>query len=85
VVTAIRELLRLTPVYEQVEGGWTQAGLVELPGVITAAPTREEAQDMLLDALREFLLSFGDGSPPPSANETEGLTLSVTIDRSPAA
>jgi len=44
VVNAVRELLQLTPTYEQVEGGWTQAGLVELPGVITAAPSREEAR-----------------------------------------
>ena len=44
VVNAVRELLQLTPTYAQVEGGWTQAGLVELPGVITAAPSREEAR-----------------------------------------
>lgn len=81
-MNAARELLQLTPVYEQVEGGWTQAGLMELPGVITAAPSREEAQDMLLDALREFLLSFGDGhtdgtlSPDPDA-----LTLTISVGR----
>jgi hypothetical protein len=75
---AMRELLQLTPVYEQVEGGWTQAGLLELPGVITAAPSREEAQDMLVDALREFLLSFSDGvTPATAAASPEGLTLTV--------
>jgi predicted RNase H-like HicB family nuclease len=81
-----RELLHLTPVFEQVEGGWVQAGLVELPGVITAAPSREEAQDMLLDALREFLLSLGDGAPATAAeDDTEGLTLIVSINGSSAA
>lgn len=89
-VSPTRELLHLTPVYEQVEGGWTQAGLLELPGVITAAPSRDEAEDMLLDALREFLLSFGDSTGdttrgPTAPADAEGLTLSVTIERSPAA
>lgn len=58
-MNAVTELLQLTPSYEQLEGGWPQAALVELPGVITAAPSREEAQDMLLDAFREFVLSLG--------------------------
>ena len=48
----------LTAIYEPVEDGWVQARIREMPGVITAAPTRAEAEDMLLDALREFLLSF---------------------------
>lgn len=52
--------LSLTAVYEPVEGGWTQARIAELPAVITAAPTQEEAKDALLDALREYLLSLGD-------------------------
>lgn len=85
-VMATRELLHLTPVFEQVEGGWIQAGLVELPGVITAAPTREEAQEMLLDALREFLLSLGGGAPATGTEgDTEGLTLIVSINGSSAA
>jgi hypothetical protein len=85
-VNATRELLHLTPVFEQVEGGWVQAGLVELPGVITAAPSREEAQAMLLDALREFLLSFGDGSPATATSGgADGLTLTVIVSDSSAA
>ena len=48
-VKTARELLQLTPVYQQVENGWTQAEVVDLPGVITAAPSREEAQEMLLE------------------------------------
>jgi predicted RNase H-like HicB family nuclease len=51
--------LSLTALFEPVEGGWTQARIVELPAVITAASTRDEARDMLLDALREYLLSLG--------------------------
>jgi predicted RNase H-like HicB family nuclease len=85
-VTAMRELLQLTPTYEQVEGGWTQAWLLELPGVITAGPSREEAEDMLVDALREFLLSFSDGlTPATTAASPEGLMLTVHIGPAPAA
>lgn len=51
--------IRLTAVYEPVESGWTQARIEELPAVITAAPTVDEARELLLDALREYLLSLG--------------------------
>ena len=81
-----RELLHLTLVFEQVENGWTQASLMEMPGVITAAPTRAEAHAMLLDALREFLLSFGPAHKVGSPNDEDGLTLTVSLGRStPAA
>ena len=84
-VNTVREL-QLTPVYQQVEDGWTQAEIVELPGVITTAPSREEAQEMLLDALREFLLSFG---PAPTtalmSRESDALTLSISVGWTPAA
>jgi predicted RNase H-like HicB family nuclease len=84
-VNKVQELLHLTPVYEQVEAGWTQARIAEIPGVVTAAPTREEAQDMLLDALREFLLSFGPGEPNPAFAHSEGsLTLTANLSE-PAA
>jgi hypothetical protein len=85
-VNAVRELLRLTPVYQQVENGWTQASLVELPGVITAAPSREEAHEMLLDALREFLLSFGPGPmAAPMNGQPDALTLTISVGQAPAA
>ena len=48
----------LTAVYEPVENGWIQARIAELPGVITAAPTQEEAKDLLVDALCERLLAL---------------------------
>lgn len=83
-VDAAQELLRLTPVYEEVEGGWTQARLVELPGVITAAPTRDQAHDMLLDALREFILSFGPAPAAPSASgHADELMLTISVGSAP--
>ena len=51
--------LSLTAVFEPVEGGWTQARLAEIPAVITAAPTLDEAREMLADALSEYLLAEG--------------------------
>jgi len=56
---------------------WTQARIVELPDVITAGPTRAEAKTLVLDALREYLLSLrreatdGDG-------ERESIALTIT-------
>ena len=57
--------ISLTAVYEPVENGWTQARIEELPGVITAAPTLEEAKELLADAVREYLLALGEGERAP--------------------
>jgi|tagenome__1003787_1003787.scaffolds.fasta_scaffold19044652_2 predicted RNase H-like HicB family nuclease len=65
--------IELTIAYEAVEAGWTQARIVELPAVITAGPTRADAKELVLDALREYLLSLqsdsghGDGEREPVA------------------
>ena len=53
---------RLTAVYEPVEDGWVQARIEELPWVITAAPTRKEAAELLLDAVRGYLLALPDAT-----------------------
>jgi predicted RNase H-like HicB family nuclease len=68
--------IQLSIIYEPVEAGWTQARIAELPGVITAAPTRAEAKDMVLDALREYLLSFTE--EPPDEGEREPVALTIT-------
>ena len=63
----------LTALYETVEQGWTQASLLELPGVITAAPTQQEAAELLLDALHEYLLAAkGSGQPGPPPDALQG-------------
>jgi predicted RNase H-like HicB family nuclease len=50
---------------EPVEDGWVMARIEEFPEVITAAPTRDEARLMALDALREYLASdVPNGSVP---------------------
>ena len=70
-------VLSLTVVYQEVEAGWTQARLADVPGVITAGRTREEARDLLVDALEQFLKSHavGTGSEGPSSADTEELRL----------
>lgn len=71
--------MRLTPVYEVVEEGWTQARLREFPGVITAAPTRAQAREQLVDALREYLLSLAPAtSPDAREDDAEDLLVLVT-------
>jgi predicted RNase H-like HicB family nuclease len=64
-------MVRFTPIYEEVENGWIQGRIKELPGVITAAPTRDEARDMLADALHEFVaFHVEEGKPLPVQAET---------------
>jgi predicted RNase H-like HicB family nuclease len=52
---ATTDQLSFTISLEPVEEGWFMARVEEFPEVITAAPTREEARLMALDALREYL------------------------------
>lgn len=65
--------LSLTAVFEPVEGGWTQASLLDVPGVITCAPTRARARELLVDALEQFLRSHAVGEPaePPRGERAE--------------
>ena len=69
--------LELSIVYERVEDGWTQARIAEYPAVITAAPTRESAKELVLDALREYLLSLADGAPSGDG-EREPVALTIS-------
>lgn len=63
--------LSFTAVFEPVEAGWVEARIREFPAVITAAPSLDEARDLLADALAEYLraLAAEDGVLP------EGVTL----------
>lgn len=69
--------LQLSIVYEPVDNGWTQARIAEYPAVITAAPTREDAKELVLDALREYLLSLAD-EPPDDGGERDPVALTIT-------
>lgn len=69
--------IQLSIIYESVENGWTQARIAELPSVITAARTRAEAKDLVLDALREYLLSLTEDEQD-SEGEREPVALTIT-------
>jgi hypothetical protein len=56
--------IALTVVYEEVEGGWTQATIAEMPAVITAAPSRATAKTLIVDALHEYLRSLEQEAAP---------------------
>jgi predicted RNase H-like HicB family nuclease len=49
--------ISISIVYEPVEHGWVQARIEGIPEVITAGRTKDEARELVLDALREYLLS----------------------------
>ncbi len=76
------ERFELTAVFEPEEDGWFHGYIAELPGVITAGPSLEEAKRLLPDALREYLLSFQDESAPPAedAPGVERVPLAVSVD-----
>ena len=68
-----------TVVFEEVGDGWIQARLHELPAVITATPSREQAAEDVVDALREYLLSLRDVPEPRSEPDDTADTLQLTI------
>jgi hypothetical protein len=74
--------LVFTAVYEPVEDGWTQARIEQLPAVITVAPTADEAKEVLVDALSEYLLSLGGSDQPssPPAGSAERLPFEIVIN-----
>ena len=61
--------LSYTAAFEEVENGWIQARIVEVPGVITVGPNRDEARDLLRDALREYLASFMESDRAETASD----------------
>jgi predicted RNase H-like HicB family nuclease len=69
-----------TAVFEPVENGWTQARIAELPGVITAAPSVDQAKEQLVDALREYLLALQQPHGPEGDFVGARGAVHVTID-----
>ena len=69
----------LTVVFEQVENGWIQARIAEIPAVITVGHDREEARSLVEDALREYLLATTPGEGPSVATADEVETVSLVL------
>ena len=71
--------MELHVVFEPDENGWVRATIEELPGVITCAPTLDEARERVRDALDEWLaaLTSTERAVVGSQATRETLTLSV--------
>lgn len=71
--------MELHVVFEPDAEGWMRATIEELPGVITCAPTLEEARELIRDALAEWLaaLTTTERAAIGSDATRETLTLSV--------
>jgi predicted RNase H-like HicB family nuclease len=48
------------PSFTQVEDGQVQATVDELPGLVTAGCSHQEAKSMLVDALHFYLVAVGE-------------------------
>jgi len=68
----------LTLVFEPVEDGWVMARIAELPAVITQGRNRDDAREMLADALREYLAATGQPAVDIGADH-ELVTVSLTL------
>ena len=71
--------MELHVVFEPDENGWVRATIEELPGVISCAPTRDEARELVRDALDEWLAALTSTERATVGSEAtrETLTLSV--------
>jgi predicted RNase H-like HicB family nuclease len=72
-------VVELHVVFEPDEEGWVRATIEELPGVITCAPTLDEARERVRDALDEWLqsLTSAERATMGADGTRETLTLSV--------
>lgn len=72
-------MLELHAIYQPDEDGWVHASIQELPGVITAAPTLEQARELIRDALEEWLATLTTTERTTFSDDAtrETLTLSV--------
>jgi len=71
--------MELHVAFEPDEGGWVRATIEELPGVITCAPTLDEARTLIRNALDEWLQALTSEERATIGAEAtrETLTLSV--------
>jgi len=58
------ERLALTIVYEEGGDGWIVVSVPEVPGVLSQGRTREEAREMILDALAGMLELYASERQP---------------------
>ncbi len=64
--------LHLTIVYEPGEDGWIVVSIPELPGVFSQGRTREEAREMALSALNDWLRFYVEDQAREGPREIPG-------------
>lgn len=78
----MQDPLNLTIVYEPGDDGWIVVSIPEVPGVLSQGRTREEAREMILSALNDWLRFYvedqsGEGlGEIPADADTEPVRLS---------
>lgn len=71
--------MELHVAFEPDEGGWVRATIEELPGVITCAPTLEEARELVRDALNEWLSALTSAERAAIGEQATRETLTVSV------
>ena len=71
--------MELHVVFEPDEQGWVRATIEELPGVITCAPTLEEARALVRDALAEWLAALTTTERAAIGAQATRETLTVSV------
>lgn len=65
--------------FEPDEDGWVRATIEELPGVITCAPTLDEARELVRDALDEWLAALTSSERVSVGTHATRETLTVSV------
>jgi len=71
--------MELHVVFEPDEEGWVRATIEELPGVITCAPTLDEARELVRDALDEWLQALTSAEHATIGAEATRETLTLNL------
>jgi predicted RNase H-like HicB family nuclease len=72
----VNDSLKLTIVYEEGDDGWIVVSIPEVPGVLSQGRTREEAREMVLDALAGMLeLRAAEHEPQGKTVSSESLNI----------
>ncbi len=66
-------------VYTPIEDGWIMAQAPELPGAVTQGATREEAREMLKEAIELLMESYRRNAENDAPGNAVWETLSVEI------
>jgi predicted RNase H-like HicB family nuclease len=66
-------------VFEPDEQGWVRATIEELPGVITCAPTVDEARELIRDALDEWLQALTSTDRAVIGSDATRETLKLNV------